>query len=92
MPRTPIFATKFKRDLARVERQGKDSAKIKSVIGSLLNDTPLSPKHKDHGLTGSWKGCRDCHIEPDWLLIYEVVGTEELILHRTGSHAELFGK
>jgi len=92
MPRIPLFSTKFKKDFSRIERQGKNTAKLKAVIELLLNDTPLPAKHKDHGLTGGWNGCRDCHIEPDWLLIYEAVGTDELLLHRTGTHAELFGK
>ena len=57
----------------------------------LANEQPLPEKYKDHALTGDWKGFRECHIQPDWLLIYEI-NNNELILYltRTGSHSDLF--
>ncbi len=88
----PVFSSRFKRDLAKIEKQGKDSTKVKAAISILVAGGPLPPKYKDHSLIGDWKGCRECHIEPDWLMIYEFLEAEEVFLHRTGSHAELFGK
>lgn len=71
------FTNQFKRDLKLVER--------------LANGETLEPKYRDHDLTGNYKGCRECHIAPDWLLVYEVVeDVLVLMLYRTGSHSELF--
>ena len=82
--------TQFKRDVKRIKKQGKDTEKLKNIIQALLNSEKLPPKNKDHPLKGTLKDCRECHIEPDWLLIYRIEGSE-LCLVRTGSHAELFG-
>lgn len=83
------FSRRFKKDLERVRRQGKNLAKLKLVMESLANEIALHPKHKDHSLVGNHAGRRECHIEPDWLLIYKVED-EELLFERTGSHSELF--
>ncbi len=86
---TPIFENTFKKDIKRLQRRGKNMDKIKVVIDKLLNNQKLENKYKDHALIGNWKGYRDCHIEPDWLLIYKI--TENyLYLVRTGSHSDLF--
>ena len=79
----------FKRDVKRLQKRGKDSEKLKQVIRLLINAEKLEPKHRDHQLKGLLKDCRECHIEPDWLLIYRIEGSE-LCLVRTGSHADLF--
>ena len=84
-------ATKFKRDVKRINKQGLDLSKLEDVVKTLVEQERLDEKYRDHPLTGNWKGYRDCHIQPDWLLLYRVVD-EELQLVRTGSHAELFGK
>ena len=63
--------------------------KLRHVIDLLINEKPLPEIYNDHPLRGNFSGTRDCHIEPDWLLIYAVEG-DELILYRTGSHADLF--
>ena len=84
-----IYTSQFKKDFKRVSKQGKDLAKLEYVIETLLSDKKLKPKFKDHPLSGKWKNHRDCHIEPDWLLIYHVI-RDSLILERTGSHSELF--
>lgn len=85
------FTTQFKRDLKRVKKQGKDIETLFTVIETLANGEPLAAKYRDHDLTGNYKGCRECHVDPDWLLIYEIDnGTLVLMLYRTGSHAELF--
>ena len=85
------FTTKFKRDLNRLKKQGKDPEKLFVFVQLLLDERKISPNYRDHGLVGEWKQCRECHIEPDWLLIYSIT-PEEIIAHRTGSHTELFGK
>ena len=85
------FTTQFKRDLKRAKKQGKDMESLFTVIETLANGEPLAAKYRDHDLTGNYKGCRECHVDPDWLLIYEIDnGTLVLMLYRTGSHAELF--
>lgn len=81
--------TQFKKDIKRAKKRGKDFNKLKTVIEKLAQGEILEEKHRDHALVGTWKGTRDCHIEPDWLLIYES-REDELILIRTGTHADLF--
>ena len=81
----------FARDIKRVKKRGKDLDKLKSIVKKLAQGKALPPKNKDHALVGSWKPSRDCHIEPDWLLIY-TTDDESLRLERTGSHSDLFKK
>lgn len=64
---------------------------LPSVIYALANDEPLDPKYRDHPLHGIWKGSRDCHIKPDFVLVYTYLGNEFLRLERLGTHAEIFG-
>jgi len=85
------YTTQFKKDYKRLKRQNKDLAKLQSLIRLLAKEQPLAPKYKDHSLTGKWKGHRDCHLAPDWLLIYQKTDNN-LCLERTGSHSELFKK
>ena len=85
------FTTQFKKDIKLAKRQGKDTDKIFEVLEKLANDEVLEAKYKDHCLTGDYKDCRECHIEPDWLLIYKKYESELiLMLVRTGSHSDLF--
>jgi len=79
----------FKRDVKRMQHQGKDLGKLKGVLESLVRGERLAPKYRDHVLVGQYKGTRECHIGPDWLLIYELT-EDELVLIRTGSHSDLF--
>ena len=79
----------FKRDVKRMRKRGKDLGKIKAVIDLLVAEEPLPPKNRDHKLGGNWVGRRDCHIEPDWILIYKLTD-DELLLERTGTHSDLF--
>ncbi len=81
----------FKRDFKRCQKQGLDMGLLKAVIMDLAKPVELPEKNKDHKLSGNFGGYRECHILPDWLLIY-YVEDEELYLVRTGSHSELFGK
>jgi len=78
-----------KRDVKRLQRQGKDLERLKGVLEALVKGNRLTPGYRDHVLVGQYKGTRECHIEPDWLLIYELAESE-IVLIRTGSHSELF--
>ncbi len=75
--------------MKRLRRGRFDLSKLESVVVKLANGEKLEAKYSDHILTGNWKGYRECHISPDWLLIYCVKG-DVLLLTRTGSHSELF--
>lgn len=88
----PSYTGQFKKDLKRLEKSGsKDIEKLKAVIRLLLAEESLPARCRDHPLTGNFKGRRECHIAPDWLLIYKLFGTRgEVVFERTGSHAELF--
>jgi mRNA interferase YafQ len=79
----------FRKDLKRVRKRGKDIEKLKVAVQILALGGLLPASYRDHALTGNYKGFRECHIEPDWLLIYRL-GHDALILVRTGSHADLF--
>jgi mRNA interferase YafQ len=84
-----IRTIQFKRDVKRAEKRGKDMTKLRDLILLLAAETPLPVRYKDHPLSGEWKHHRDCHIEPDWLLLYKI-DDNDLYLVRTGSHADLF--
>lgn len=85
------YQAAFKKDYKRIVKRGHDMRLLEKVIELLANQKPLPEKNRDHQLSGDYAGCRECHITPDWLLIYEVAD-EELILYltRTGSHSDLF--
>ena len=82
-------STQFKKDAKRLQKRGKDLDKLFDVIDLLISAKDLPASLRDHTLTGNWKGWRDCHIEPDCLLIYKM-SPEELVLGRTGTHSDLF--
>ena len=80
----------FKKDYKLAEKQGLDLNKLKEIITLLADGYPLPPKNKDHQLKGNYKGYRECHIEPDWLLIYKIQNDMLILtLVRTGSHNKL---
>lgn len=83
--------TRFQKDLKRVQKRGYDISLLTEVIKILASGQPLPERNRDHALTGNFDGCRECHITPDWLLIYEI-SDENLILYltRTGTHGDLF--
>ena len=85
--------TRFKKDVKIAQKRGKDMQKFKDVLLELVSGNFLNPKHKDHQLIGNYANARECHIEPDWLLIYRI-DKENKVLHliRTGSHSDLFRK
>lgn len=85
------FNNRMKRDVKLMKKRGKDISKLEKVLDKLAHNEILPEKNKDHQLKGVWKDFRECHIEPDWLLIYRIE-ENELILYATatGSHADLF--
>jgi len=84
-----IYTTQFKKDYKKIKKQNKDLGKFKILIERLSGGQQLDSHYKDHRLSGRWKKHRNCHIEPDWILIYRFT-KEDLILERTGSHSVLF--
>ena len=88
-----VTTGQFRKDYKRVKKRGYDMGLLEKVISLLLKEQPLEERYRDHSLTGDYTGFRECHIMPDWLLIY-AVDTGKLILtaSRTGSHADLFAK
>lgn len=86
----PLFQTsQFKKDIKRLKKQGKNLNTLEAVLRILSEGGGLEERHRDHGLTGKWSGSRDCHIEPDWILIYRV-DEDAIFLERSGSHSDLF--
>ena len=86
---TPVRSRQFRRDVTRAGRRGKNLAKLRELLDSLIRQEPLAAQYRDHALKGPWNGYREAHIESDWLLIYRVHGGN-LLLARTGSHTDLF--
>ena len=85
------YQSAFKKDYKRIKRRGYDTRLLEKVVGLLAEDQGLPPEYRDHALSGDYSGCRECHIAPDWLLVYEVM-ERDLILYlmRTGTHSDLF--
>jgi mRNA interferase YafQ len=83
------YTTQFKKDYKRMQKQDKNLDKLKEIIEKLSANISLDPKHHDHSLAGEWSGHGDCHIEPDWILIYRKTA-DSLYLERMGSHSDLF--
>ena len=85
------FSGQFKKDLKLAKKQGKNLNTLFDVVEGLANGEVLEAKYRDHDLSGDYKGCRECHIDPDWLLIYEIFDDVlVLLLNHVGSHSELF--
>lgn len=91
MKYTVKYTSQFKKDYKKAEKQHRDLALLQKVVGLLANGEQLPDQYRDHALSGNYRGKRECHIAPDWLLIYEIVdGDLILLLVRTGTHSELF--
>jgi mRNA interferase YafQ len=88
--RRPTFTGQFKKDIRRMKRRGKDLSKLRLVMDEIGHGRKLPDGLGDHLLKGNWRGRRECHIEPDWLLIYVLRGDEEVVFERTGRHTDLF--
>lgn len=81
----------FKKDYKKAQKQHKDLSILKNVVNMLANGEELPDKYRDHMIIGNYKGKHECHLEPDWLLIYEYLDDELILfLARTGSHSDLF--
>ncbi|CAG1020599.1 mRNA interferase toxin YafQ [Patescibacteria group bacterium] len=88
--RDVVLTSAFKKDYKRLNRSGQYQMQyLQDIVEKLANDNILDDKYRDHTLTGNWQDCRECHIKPDWLLIYQFK-ENELVLVRTGSHSDLF--
>ncbi|KXU04972.1 type II toxin-antitoxin system YafQ family toxin [Streptococcus oralis] len=86
-----ITTTQFKKDLKRMKKRGLNLQKLHTVLTQLQQGKTLDANYRDHALTGNYIGFRECHIEPDWLLVYTIdKGKLVLVASRTGSHADLF--
>ncbi len=89
---TVKYTTQFKRDYKLAMKRGMDIGLLEDVISTLAMGLPLPEKNREHALTGNWAGYRECHVLPDWLLIYRIDdGVLVLILSCTGTHSDLFG-
>ena len=85
------LSSKYKHQRRNLKKRGYDLAQLDDVVEKLADGKPLPPKHLDHALVGNWQGFRECHIAPDWLLIYKIIDkTLVLMLQRTGTHSDLF--
>lgn len=83
--------TQFRRDYKRVKKRGYDLKLLETVIDTLLAGVPLDEKHRDHPLSGNFNKFRECHVQPDWLLMYRIDNDRlVLVANRTGTHADLF--
>ncbi|EGP4752114.1 type II toxin-antitoxin system YafQ family toxin [Enterococcus faecium] len=86
-----FYTSQFKKDYKKAKKQGKDLNKLKEVLSFLQKGYSLPENYRDHSLTGNYIGFRECHISPDWLLIYKIDNSQlMLIVARLGSHSELF--
>jgi mRNA interferase YafQ len=86
-----VLSGQFRKDYKLAKKRGYDLTLLNQVVDLLASCQPLPPKYRDHPLVGTYSGCRECHITPDWLLIYEIIDNElVLYLTRTGTHSDLF--
>ena len=91
MSKQVIWSTQFKKDYKLAMKSGYPIEELDRVIRLLAEDDPLPEKHKDHELSGNWRGFRECHIQPDWLLVYRIYNNNLILsLARTGTHSDLF--
>ena len=87
----PIYPKVFRRQYKLMKKQGRDIGKLREVIDMIVDEQPLPPKYCDHPIHGEWEGSRDCHIQGDWVLIYEIDKAARIVtFHRTGSHSDLY--
>ena len=87
----PIYTKAFRKQFKLMEKRGMKMAKLREVMDMIINEQPLPPKYCNHPLQGEWEGAFDCHIQGDWVLIYEIDKKANTVaFHRTGSHSDLF--
>jgi mRNA interferase YafQ len=82
----PVYTKRFSKDIKKAVKRGLELEKLKKIVEQIVNGKPLARSHKDHLLVGNYVGRRECHIEPDWLLIYKPVPEEDLIVAFFGTH------
>jgi len=88
---TPKYTGAFKKDRKLMMKRNKNMDELTGVMRLLVNEQPLLPKHENHPLQGNFKGKWECHIEPDWLLVYRIdKATQQVVFYRTGTHSDLF--
>ncbi len=88
-----VITNAFKKDYKKIKKRQYNLNLLNAVVSELLEGKELDPKYKDHNLSGDWQGYRECHIQPDWLLIYEIMEDKLILsLTGTGTHSDLFGK
>ena len=85
----PFYSKQFEKDIKRQKKRGKNLNKLKQIMELLINEKKLPVRNRDHRLTGNFKNYRECHIEPDWLMLYKATETE-IYFTRIGSHSDLF--
>jgi len=86
----PIYTTRFRKQFKLLQRRGKEMQKLREVMEMIINEEPLPPNHCNHPLHGEWEGAFDCHIQGDWILIYEPDHKAHTVaFHRTGTHSDL---
>lgn len=86
-----VTTTQFRKDIKHAKKRGLNLKKLETILDTLQREEPLDEKHRDHALVGNYLGFRECHIEPDWLLVYAIdKGQLILTASRTGSHSDLF--
>ena len=86
-----VLSNRFKKDLKLAAKRGYDLDLLDAVVTNIAERRPLAEKYRDHELTGNYSGFRECHIQPDWLLVYRVEADELILfLSRTGTHSDLF--
>ena len=88
----PHYTSQFKKDYKLAKKRGKDITKLNALLRKIIAGTPLEPHHKQHRLQGDWKPAWECHVEPNWLLIWDDEDAERLKFLRTGTHSDLFKK
>jgi mRNA interferase YafQ len=89
-PRTVVTSRQYEKDAKKARSRGKDMGRLVAIVDALRSRRPLEVRHRDHALDGDWRRYRECHVEPDWLLIYRL-DEETVYLARTGTHSDLFG-
>jgi mRNA interferase YafQ len=89
--RTPVYTTQFKRDFKRCQKRNYDISKIVAVMSDIEKEIALAPQLKEHPLQGEFAGCLECHLETDWLLVYDIDDSaKEVYFVRTGTHSDIF--
>jgi len=86
----PEYTSRFKKDYKAAIKRNLDIALLDAIMFDLIKEIPLAEKHRDHALTGNYIGSRECHIKPNWLLVYQI-GNGIIVFERTGTHNDLFG-